>query len=572
MDVNERVRNADSATTTSSSVRGSFDLKNNSSRTPSKRQYLRNFSTSNPDHLTVGGFTDPSTWIRSPPDLMPPPLQWDTALDSRTDSLSSFFPDDSLPTLPGFPTNSYELPDLIPWRSTRALSDSLGPAGSLVPSSTTSPRGPTEWGASVLASLLDDPQERGILSRLQNYLNTNSDSPYDSQSLRSLGWVDMKTQIDGDGPLHYNSAPVTKVSSRDNMSNDILSSDWRSSTMTKTPVLSSRFGSSNALHSLSAPLRKDSVNAKVVHHSASFEFSGEGCRTPNNVRQKRRKDRTVVKSAKTYYTKPGETTSISPSCCAILPSLPPEALAPLHIVLPINLCYGKIVIASNTTGHATREHPLHHYYFQKQFPSANNLFSRLHGLCNQSPSWLALDIGYVACREHQVAPVVDIFNNFFRQGFMNISKRRRNRSSRGRRDNCPHADNTQEFMDPVRLRCSGLRLREDHGSGWFLYETPVEACSEKDSTSFKEVIRLIESFNEHVRDSRLCQNATMKPFMNNQFAIVVLKQDSSGISARELARLNDFKCEGVEISEIRLVRHKLQDRFGNAMFEVQNVY
>lgn len=174
-----------------------------------------------------------------------------------------------------------------------------------------------------------------------------------------------------------------------------------------------------------------------------------------------------------------------------------------------------------------------------------------------------------------MAPVVELFNSFFRQGFQRLAKcsRKANHGSNGLIS--PQAEMAWSsfspdslFMDPIRLRCSGLRLREDHGSGWFLYETPVEACSERDLLNFKELIYLIEAFNDHVRESKLCQNATMKPFMNNQFAIVVLKQEGSGISESKLSQVSDFKCEGVEVSEIRLVRHKLQDKFGNAMFEV----
>lgn len=250
------------------------------------------------------------------------------------------------------------------------------------------------------------------------------------------------------------------------------------------------------------------------------------------------------------FTSPGETTS-STSLLSALRSF--EALAPLHIVLPVNIPYGKILVAKN--GSETREAPLHHYYFRQQFPSANLLFSRLHGLSNQSPAWLALDVGYIACREHQVARVADLFSKFFRRAFESMH------------DTPAGGDNHPGYIKPIRLQCSGLRMRQDHGSGWFLYETPVEACSVEDAANFKEVMRLMRLFSEQVRSAKLCQIAMMKPFTNNQLAIVIVKQEGSPINEEKLQGVGGFQCEGVELSEVRLIRHKLQDQFGNALFE-----
>lgn len=179
--------------------------------------------------------------------------------------------------------------------------------------------------------------------------------------------------------------------------------------------------------------------------------------------------------------------------------------------------------------------------------------------------------------------VVDFFNLFFRQEFQKIAERRvvsadtattihaqsDTRMMAGCCGETVTTTTSPSFMEPIRLRCNGLRLRKDHGSNWFLYETPVEDCSDQDSMNFKEVIRLIERFNKHVRELKLCQNATLKPFLNNQFAIIILKQEGSGISETKLKHAEGYQCEGVEVSEIRLVRHKLSDKFGNALFEVK---
>lgn len=437
----------------------------------------------------------------------------------------------------------------------------------------------------ILSSLLKDSSEQNILAHLRQYLTSSQDvrnttsnnlhcgMPCDGpQLMPKFNWLNRRDFIYKNSSYcnhgldsERKSVPITRMPSTERLSTN---ASWRSGTPTPRSVHSQTVDPSpsfcapledfpSALYSTQQslpPTRKCSV--REIYHR------GKHCQ-----------------SSRVRYTQIGKTSFVPLSCSAVLPlNMPRDGLAPLHIVLPINIPYGKIVVQSNS--HTNRGHPIHHYYFRRQFPSANQLFSRLHGLCNQSPSWLTVDVGYVACREYQVPFVVDLFNNYFRQSFQNIAQRNRSLAIQDSlnhpQDGSENISNTNSninpsnnffLMNPIRLTCSGLRLRSDHGSGWFLYETPVISADETDSFNFKEVIQIIESFCDRVRSSRLCQNATMKPFMNDQFAIVVLKQEGKGLSDRELARVSNFSCEGVEISEVRLVRHKRQDRFCNAMFE-----
>lgn len=366
------------------------------------------------------------------------------------------------------------------------------------------------------------------------------------------------------------------------------------------------------LHNVSVSCMKaTTAEQQLLERSSSTEKSSS-CH--KGARKKKRRERAsgclfpgsssmaVFVESPIRTSRPGEKSFVSRLDAFLLPPLmPPETLAPLHILLPITIPFGGILISeqssmsegktmcidpskkevlgvhsscttpqfSTPSSGLSRETASHHYYFPEQYSSANSMFSRLHGFCNQSPAWLALDIGYIASREHQITRVVDYFLEFFTRRFsLPRTEERSNTSSSTPPDERSSSENAASFEPiTIRLRCSGLRLRTDRGSGWYLYEVPVEPCEPAYENPLNRVIHDVEEFTRHLSQSRLCQHAVMKPFINNQLAIVVLKQQGTGISAKMIERMERVTCDGIELSEIRIVRHRLRDKFGHAMFE-----
>lgn len=392
----------------------------------SELKFSASVSASVADRLKLmsRGFSDPF-WVPSPPEhSFLPSFQWDRRDFPEAEPLNSLFVRDSLDDSSVSLENSSQLPVLWPWNGPSNLGIQSA-SNTCFHGNAESPNSlAKDWSTSVIASLLEEEGGREpCCTRGQSFVSTESLMtnntttsttticsrptaqlvPHHLTSLhKAFSWLDAKEgrRFDMNTSPQTRcrlptSAPLTRVPSGETDLGGVHSSNWRASTP-PTPRRLKSFQETvtkSTINTLTSPMNDIFSSSFRPQRSAPpglFPFkqlmdSSSKCLT---------NERSRLKSSRIRYTNPGEITCISPSCAAILPALrSPEALAPLHIVLPINLPYGKVIIAQNTTHTVAREHPLHHYYFQAQFPSANNLFSRLHGLCNQSPSWLALDIG-----------------------------------------------------------------------------------------------------------------------------------------------------------------------------------
>eukprot|EP00922_Rhytidocystis_sp_ex-Travisia-forbesii_P005256 GHVS01007665.1.p1 GENE.GHVS01007665.1~~GHVS01007665.1.p1 ORF type:complete len:333 (+),score=40.22 GHVS01007665.1:106-1104(+) len=201
-------------------------------------------------------------------------------------------------------------------------------------------------------------------------------------------------------------------------------------------------------------------------------------------------------------------------------------LSSLKLVAPLNIPYGTILV-----DYRQPDKPKHFFHFERQYPSARNLFTIEGAVCDVFASHLEIELLYIGCKVENVEKVADLVNAV-----------------------APHCLPYSER--PIRLRCSGLQWRSQ---SWNVacpdvYEVPCQVVTVEDREHLSRLANLTQWLLEALQEAKL---ATSVYYLTDM--------DSLAVAVRKFVRdppaygvdhYKQYVVEDVQLSEVKLINTK----------------